>query len=83
MFYVYILQSTNFPDQTYIGYTNNLTRRLHEHNAGYCTHSSKYAPWTIITYTAFIDLNTAIKFEKYLKTNSGKKFINQRFLITK
>ncbi|MBP7854852.1 GIY-YIG nuclease family protein, partial [Candidatus Babeliales bacterium] len=38
MFYVYILQSLHFPNQSYVGYTNNLSKRLAAHNAGYSTH---------------------------------------------
>jgi putative endonuclease len=80
MFYVYILQSITNPDKTYIGYTNNLTRRLNEHNSGKCTYSSAYKPWKIICYTAFLEQEKAIAFEKYLKTSSGKTLLNQRFL---
>jgi predicted GIY-YIG superfamily endonuclease len=34
MWYVYIIQSVDFPEQEYIGATSNLKRRLPEHNAG-------------------------------------------------
>ena len=54
MFYVYIIQSIHNPDQTYVGYTNYLNRRLNEHNSGFPTHTSKFMPWKIITYTAFL-----------------------------
>lgn len=80
MYYVYILQSLNHPDKTYIGYTNNLTRRLNEHNSGLSTYSSAFKPWKVICYTAFLEQDKAIAFEKYLKTSSGKIFLNQRFL---
>ena len=80
MFYVYILQSINYPDKTYIGYTNNLSRRITEHNSGICTYTTRFLPWKIICYTAFEDQEKAINFEKYLKSSSGKTFLNQRFL---
>ena len=80
MFYVYILKSIIHPDKTYIGYTNNLTRRLIEHNSGNCTYTSSFKPWNIVCYTAFHEQEKAILFEKYLKTSSGKTFLNQRFL---
>ena len=79
-YYVYILRSISFPDQTYIGYTKNLTDRLKTHNAGNSNYTSKYIPWEIATYVAFSDLTKAIAFEKYLKTNAGKMLPNQRLL---
>ncbi|MEE1110815.1 MAG: GIY-YIG nuclease family protein [Alphaproteobacteria bacterium] len=39
MFYVYILQSINFQDKFYIGYTSDLKRRLYEHNHKMSAHT--------------------------------------------
>ncbi|MBP6892066.1 GIY-YIG nuclease family protein [Candidatus Babeliales bacterium] len=80
MFYVYILRSLSFSDQIYVGYTNNLSKRLAVHNSGNSTYTSKYVPWEIVTYVTFSNSNKAIEFEKYLKTNAGKIFLNRRFL---
>ncbi|MBP7854726.1 GIY-YIG nuclease family protein [Candidatus Babeliales bacterium] len=80
MIYVYILRSLSNPEQTYVGFTRNLSDRLKRHNAGVCTYTSKYIPWNVVTYTAFADLDLAIEFEKYLKTSSGKKFMSQRLV---
>jgi len=82
MFYVYILQSINQPHQTYVGYTKNLSQRLARHNTGNVTYTASFTPWKIITYTAFDNMQTAINFEKYLKTSAGRLFMNQRFLST-
>lgn len=75
MFYVYVLQSINLPDKFYIGYTSDLKRRLYEHNHKMSAHTKKYAPWEIKNYIAFRDENSAKKFEQYLKTGSGRRFI--------
>lgn len=80
MFYVYILRSLSFSDQIYIGYTNNLSKRLSVHNAGNSIYTSKYVPWEIVTYVTFSNSAKAIKFEKYLKTSAGKVFLNRRFI---
>lgn len=80
MFYVYILQSLSSPNQSYVGYTNNLSKRLAAHNAGHSIHTSRFKPWKIVTYVAFSDQSQAIEFEKYLKTSSGIAFMNRRFL---
>src|SRR4051812_36545045 len=44
MYYVYLLRSTSFPDQTYRGFTEDLKTRFKDHNAGKSKHTSKYAP---------------------------------------
>ena len=47
--YVYTLQSINFPDQHYTGRTDNLQRRLTEHNIGKVPHTSKSVSYTHLT----------------------------------
>ena len=52
MFYVYILKSKK-DDSKYIGYTNNLKRRLTEHN-NLKNKSTKYkAPFNLVYYEAY------------------------------
>jgi putative endonuclease len=72
MFYVYILQSLAKLGAIYIGSTSNLKTRLKEHNSGSQTYSKRHAPWRVETYMAFSQKDDAEKFEKYLKSNSGK-----------
>jgi putative endonuclease len=78
MTYVYILRSLDFPDRFYVGITDDLRSRLRKHNAGEVSHTSKYAPWAIKTYIAFSDKAQAFKFEKYLKSPSGRAFAKKR-----
>jgi predicted GIY-YIG superfamily endonuclease len=80
MYYVYLLRSINFPEQTYRGYAEDLKTRLKDHNAGKSTHTAKYAPWGLVSYHAFADKQKAREFEYYLKTGSGKAFANKRLL---
>ena len=77
MYYVYLIQSKNFPNQRYIGYTEDLKQRLKEHNAGMSTHTKKYAPWDLITYVAFSNKYAALDFETYLNKGSGHAFANK------
>jgi putative endonuclease len=79
MFYVYLLRSIEFPDQTYIGYSTDLKTRMADHNAGRSPHTSKFKPWALISYHAFADGMTARSFERYLKTGSGHAFAKKRF----
>jgi predicted GIY-YIG superfamily endonuclease len=78
MTYVYILRSTENPERHYVGVTSDLRERLQKHNAGEVSHTSKYAPWAIKTYVAFVDKKQACAFEKYLKSASGRAFAKKR-----
>ncbi|MDQ5890870.1 MAG: putative endonuclease [Candidatus Dependentiae bacterium] len=74
MFYVYLIRSINFPELTYIGFTLNLNTRVTAHNNGEAIHTSKYKPWKLEMYCAFIDEVKAKAFERYLKSGSGRAF---------
>ena len=74
MHFVYMLKSISFVSQTYIGYTRDVTQRLHVHNIGGSPHTSKYKPWKLHCYFAFEDKAVALAFEQYLKSHSGKAF---------
>lgn len=77
MKYVYIIIEN--PDQYYSGVTDNIEQRLNEHNTGKSPHTSKFKPWEIVVYTAFLDENKAFEFEKYLKSGSGRAFASKHF----
>jgi predicted GIY-YIG superfamily endonuclease len=78
MKYVYLLQSIDFPDQNYVGLTDDLRARFEKHNAGESPHTSKYKPWRLVTYLAFSNEKTAVAFERYLKSSCGRAFANKR-----
>jgi putative endonuclease len=77
--YVYILQSQSNPVRFYDGITDDLKTRLKKHNAGEVFHTAKYKPWRIKNYFAFADSEKAYKFEKYLKSGSGRAFAKKHF----
>jgi len=62
------------PDQLYRGHTANLKQRLAEHNAGKCSHTTKFKPWKVKFYAAFETLESAQHYAAYLKTGSGHAF---------
>jgi putative endonuclease len=80
MEYVYLIESRNHPQQHYVGLTRNLKQRFADHNAGRSTHTNKLHPWHLVAYFAFADGNTAMQFEDYLKSGSGKTFLKRHFL---
>ena len=79
MFYTYVIESVNHPNELYIGHTADLRRRLADHNAKKCSHTSKYPPWKIKLYIAFETMEQAQHFERYLKTGSGHVFAKRHF----
>lgn len=79
MYFVYSLQSESEPDRYYVGITSDVERRVKEHNRGICSHSNKYKPWKLISYTAFEDQVKAERFEIYLKSGSGRTFSKRHF----
>ena len=79
MYYVYILQSINTPEHFYVGYTDNLKRRLAAHNSGGSVHTNKYKPWQLRTYIAFDNEDKAKAFELFLKTGNGRIFQKNHF----
>lgn len=81
MFYVYILQSIEYPEHFYVGYTRDLKRRLKSHNAGGSVHTNKFKPWNLHGYFAFDSEEKARKFEMFLKTSNGRIFHIRTFLV--
>lgn len=80
MFYDYILESLATPGKFYRGSTDDLKRRVTEHNAGKCAHTSKFKPWKVKFYSAFETLAQAQEFEKYLKSGSGHAFARRHLI---
>lgn len=81
MHFVYILNSIPFPNKFYVGYTLDVTSRLQSHNAGNSTHTKENRPWILHCYFAFEDKTTALNFEKYLKSHSGRAFTKKHFSL--
>ena len=78
MFIVYILKSIDFP-KSYVGMTNDIDRRIGEHNAGKHPYTKRYVPWELIYKEEYWDRKSARLREKYLKSAVGRKFIKKLF----
>ena len=74
MYYVYAIKSTE-RNYIYVGLTNNIDRRLHEHNSGYNKTTRPYAPYKVIYSESFETRKEARSKEKYLKGTTGKRFL--------
>ncbi len=82
MFYTYILRSEQNPERFYYGFSSDLKKRLKVHNQGGNVSTKTGLPWTLAWYGGFESESTAIDFERYLKTASGKAFARKRLLRT-
>ncbi len=80
MYFVYGLISIKKRNWIYIGSTNNLRRRLSEHQNGQSTYTEKYLPLKLEFYIAVHSRIKARKLEVYLKKGSGKAFLKKRVL---
>jgi len=75
MYYVYVLHSTK-DGKRYIGFTEDLRRRISEHNA--ClVNSTKYRhPLELVYSEQFSDKKSAMDREKFFKTHPGRDFLD-------
>lgn len=74
MFYVYAI-SSEIRKYIYVGLTNNLERRIKEHNSGNNRTTKPYRPFKLIYSEECKDRIEARKREKYLKSGVGKEFL--------
>ena len=72
MFYAYIIQSVK-DNTTYIGSTEDLRRRIIEHNQGKTKSIKHKLPFRLVYYEAYLTKTQARKREIELKKNSKKK----------
>ncbi len=77
MYYIYNLKCK---DRYYIGCTDNLKDRIGRHKKGQVPATVNRLPIKLYFYFAITDKYKAFEFEKYLKSGSGRAFLNKHFL---
>lgn len=77
--FVYILRSDTHPERHYIGLTAEVADRLGWHNAGPSGVTVRHRPWSLVVALEFADATVAARFERYLKTGSGRAFATRHF----
>ncbi len=77
-YFAYLLKSENYA-KSYVGITNDLKRRLLEHNSGKNLYTRRHLPWKMIYHEEYDNLGEARKREKYLKSASGRRFLRKIF----
>ena len=80
MFYVYILHSQK-DHKLYTGFTNNIKRRVIEHNSSKVESTKLRRPLKLIYYEAYIEKSDAENREIFLKSGSGKRYLKKQLKI--
>lgn len=76
MYFAYAIES-KIRNYIYVGLTNDIERRLAEHNNGENRSTKAYRPFSLIFEEAFETRIEARSKEKYLKTGIGKEFLKK------
>ena len=76
-----MLKSTSIKPVTYIGYTNNLNKRIKLHNSGKGAKFTRGRHWVLIYKEQFKSKKEAISREYYIKNNRSlrNKIKNENF----
>lgn len=77
MIYVYAIKSKE-RDYIYVGMTQNIEKRVAQHQKGYEKTTKPYRPFELVLCETYPNRKTAREREKYLKTAAGKRFIRAR-----
>ena len=74
VYYVYLIKTTDdYPSKTYVGYTNNLNKRLVKHNSNLGAKSTKGYKWEFIYKKKFYSKSKALSFEYKLKKDRKER----------
>ncbi|MFA4818011.1 MAG: GIY-YIG nuclease family protein [Parcubacteria group bacterium] len=73
MHYVYILLCAD--NSSYTGCTSDLRERIERHNNRHVPATVGRLPVKLVAHVCFSDRYKAFKFEKYLKSGSGRAFM--------
>ena len=75
-FFTYILYSEKL-NKYYVGHTNNLARRIEEHNSFHTMSTKSGVPWNILYSKEFSTNAEANKFELKIKSMKSRKYIEE------
>ena len=80
-FYVYMLISKGNKPVSYVGYTNDLKKRINLHNIGKGAKFTRGRKWTLIYQEKYKSKKEAISREYYIKNNrSLREKIKKKYL---
>jgi putative endonuclease len=76
MFHVYVLRSQT-TGHLYTGQTEDMERRLAEHNSNLATATKRRGPWDLIYRETYQTRSEAMRRERYLKTGRGREELRE------
>ena len=76
-YYVYIIKNESL-NRRYKGITQNLDRRLKEHNQGKTKSTKQSSGWILEYFEEFYSSEDARTREKYFKSAAGRRWIKNR-----
>ncbi len=78
-FYIYVLESLK-DGKRYIGYTNNLKKRIEEHKDELSFATKFRLPFKLIYFEGCLNSEDAKRRENYLKKTQGLRFLGLRLI---
>lgn len=78
-YYIYVLRSLK-DNKFYTGYSNNLRKRIQQHQKGLVQSTKHRLPVELIYFEGCNNQQDATKREKYLKTTYGKRYLKNRMV---
>ena len=78
MYKLYVLKSI-ICSKSYVGITDDIDRRLREHNSGKHLYTKRYMPWELIYTEELASIDEARKREKYYKSTTGRRALKKLF----
>ena len=74
VYYVYFIKTLDgYPVKTYVGYTNNLNKRLEKHNSNVGAKSTRGYKWEFVFKKKFYSKSKALSFEYKLKKDRKER----------
>ena len=78
-YFVYVLESEK-DGRLYKGQTNDIEKRVKEHNFGKTKSTKGYSPWKLVYFEKYKTREEAVLREKYFKTGSGREFLKGKLI---
>ena len=78
MFFIYVIRS-EIDGRFYVGMTENVEKRLIQHNKGMTFSTKGFRPWRLFFVEEYNTRPEARIREKYLKSGIGKEFIKGKW----
>ena len=81
MYFVYVLKSKK-DSKLYYGFTDNLERRVREHNNGKVLSTKSRTPFELVYSEVVENIEKARRREKYFKSGFGRKYVKNKLALS-